>query len=147
MKALVTVERENVIRKEVIDSTSNAQPIEVKITEDLIPNAFVSVVVIKPRIGETFNEHGLDTGAPAFKVGLIQLKIETSKKKVAVTLQTDKERYGPGETVTVKLNAVDADGKPAVTELSLGVIDMSVLALTGFQLPDLVASFYYEKGL
>ena len=49
--------------------------------------------------------------------------------------------------MSVKLNAVDADGKPAVTELSLGVIDMSVLALTGFQLPDLVASFYYERGL
>lgn len=147
VKALVTVERENVIRKEVIDIVSNAQPIEVKITEDLIPNAFVSVVIIKPRVGETFNDNGLDTGAPGFKVGLIQLKVETSKKKVDLTLQTDKERYGPGETVTVKLKATDAEGKPVSSELSLSVIDMSVLALTGFQLPDLVSYFYAERGL
>ncbi|MFA6458507.1 MAG: Ig-like domain-containing protein [Patescibacteria group bacterium] len=147
VKALITVERENIIRKEVVTITSNAQSIEIPITKDLIPNAFVSVVIIKPRAGETFNENGLDTGAPAFKIGYAKLLVETKPKELQLTLKTDKQKYGPGETVRVTLQATDAAGKPIETELSLGTVDMSVLALTGFELPDLVKNFYAQRGL
>jgi len=147
VKALVTVERENVIKKEIVDIKSAAQPIDIQITEDLIPNAYVSVVLIKPRQGETFNENGLDLGVPAFRIGYVKLKVETQRKKLEVGIETDKSKYLPGEEVKVKLTAKDWEGKPAKAELSLGVVDMSVLALTGFNLPDLVDTFYWERGL
>ncbi len=147
VKALVTVERENVITKKIVDVTSNALPIEVPITEDLIPTAYVSVVIIKPRIGETFNENGLDTGAPAFKVGYAKLVIDTSSKKLDIQISTDKEKYIPGEQVNVSLTVKDSKGNPVQAELSLGVVDLSLLDLTGFEMPDLVSLFYYERGL
>ncbi len=147
VKALVTVERENVISKNVVDVTSNALPIEVPITEDLVPTAYVSVVVIKPRIGETFNENGLDTGAPAFKVGYVKLPIDTAPKKITVTIETDKQKYVPAETVVTTITAKDSEGKPIQGEFSLGVVDLSLLDLTGFSLPDVVSSFYYERSL
>ncbi|MDD5041645.1 MAG: Ig-like domain-containing protein [Candidatus Peribacteraceae bacterium] len=145
VRALVTVEREQVIHRQVITIESTAQKIIVPITEDLLPTAYVSVVVIKPRVGETFNESGLDTGAPAFRIGYAKLPIDTASKHLTVTVQPDKEKYLPGEKVTVRLNATDWQGKPAKAELSLGVVDMSVLALTGFELPDLVSQFYSER--
>lgn len=145
VKALVTVEREQVIRKEIITIESSAQKITIPITEDLLPTAYVSVVILKPRIGETFDENGLDTGAPAFRIGYAKLPIETSSKRLTVLVTTDKEKYLPGEKVSVQLSTVDAQGKPAQAELSLGVVDMSVLALTGFELPDLVQQFYSER--
>lgn len=147
VKALVTVERENVISKKVIDITSNAQSLEIPITADLIPNAFVSVVVVKPRMGETFNENGLDTGVPAFKIGYAQLKVDTSTKKLGVQITTDKERYGPGETVKVTLRTTDSTGKAVPAELSLGTVDMSLLALSSFETPDLTKLFYSDRGL
>lgn len=147
VRALVTVERENIIRKEVIDVTSNAMPIEVKVTPEMVPNAYVSVVVVKPRQGETFNEHGLDTGVPAFKIGYASLRINTEEQRLNVTLKTDKERYGPREKVTVTIHTATAAGKPVPAELSLGVVDVSLLALTGFEKPDLVLSFYANRGL
>ncbi|MBU1089488.1 Ig-like domain-containing protein [Patescibacteria group bacterium] len=147
VKALITVERENVIRKEVVTIESNAQSFEIPITEDLIPNAYVSVVIIKPRVGETFNENGLDTGAPAFKIGYAKLLIETTRKELNLALTTDKQKYSPGETVHVSLKATDYSGKAVESELSLSVVDMSVLALTGFEMPDLVKKFYAERGL
>ncbi len=147
VKALVTVERENVMSKRIVDVTSNALPIEVPITEDLLPTAYVSVVIIKPRIGETFNENGLDTGAPAFKVGYAKLVIDTRTKKLDISLTTDKEKYVPGEKVNVSLSVRDASGKPVEAELSLGVVDLSLLDLTGFEMPDLVSFFYAERGL
>ena len=48
VKALLTIERENVMSKQVIDVTSNAQSFDIPITEDFLPNAYVSVVIIKP---------------------------------------------------------------------------------------------------
>jgi len=147
VKTLVTVEREQVMQKSIIDITSSAQAIRIPITEDLIPNAYVSVVVIKPRMGETFDENGLDTGAPAFKIGYAKLNVETKKKRLAITVTPDKEQYLPGEKVKVTLKTLDWQGKPVPAEVSLGVVDMSLLALTGFSLPDPVALFYSERGL
>ena len=147
VKALVTVERENILYHKVFDVWSNALPLDIPIIDDMLPTAYVSVVIIKPRIGETFNEHGLDTGSPSFKVGYLKLPIDTTPKRMKVSISTNKEKYAPGETVTVKLNTTDQSGKPVPAELSLGVVDMSLLDLAGFQMPDLVENFYAERGL
>lgn len=147
VKALVTIERENVISRKIVDVVSNAQAVEVQITDDLVPVAYISVIIIKPRIGETFNENGLDTGAPAFKMGYARLKVDTSTKKLDISITTDKEKYLPGEKVSVSLTVKDSKGKPVQADLSLGVVDMSLLDLTGFQMPDVVGKFYYERGV
>ncbi len=145
--ALVTVERENVMKRQVVEIKSNAQPVEVEITEDLVPNAYVSVVIVKPRDGETFDENGLDTGAPAFRVGYVRLPVETSTKELTVSVSTDKQKYLPGEKVTATIRVRDAAAKAVQAEVSLGVVDLSVLALSGFERPDLIREFYSEHGL
>ena len=147
VKALITVERENVISRQVIDIVSNAQPFEVPITSDLIPNAYVSAVIVKPRDGETLDKDGNDTGMPGFKIGYTKLKVETSQKVLSMKLDTDKQKYGPGETVTVKIETKDFKGNPVQSEVSLGVVDLSVQAILGFHLPDLVMNFYQEREL
>jgi uncharacterized protein YfaS (alpha-2-macroglobulin family) len=147
VKALVTVEREQIMSKQVITVESNAQAIEILITEEMLPNAFVSVVILKPREGETFNENGLDTGVPAFRIGYVKLLVDTEQKKDQVSILTDREKYGPGETVQVTIKTADWEGNPKAAEVSLGVVDLSVLALTGFQMPDLVKRFYAQRGL
>lgn len=147
VKALVTVEREGILSRRVIDIVSNAQSIDIPVTEDLIPNAYVSVVVVKARQGETFDAAGSDTGAPAFKIGYAKLLVDTSSKRLHVAVQTDKAQYGPRETVRVTLKATDAAGKGVPAELSLGTVDMSLLALSSFETPDLTRLFYAERGL
>jgi uncharacterized protein YfaS (alpha-2-macroglobulin family) len=84
---------------------------------------------------------------PAFKIGYAALRIETKDKELKVQLKTDKDRYGPREKVTVTIKTTDADGKPVPAELSLGVVDLSLLALSGFDKPDLVSIFYSQRGL
>ncbi len=145
--ALITVEREGILSRRVIPVTSSAQPFEVPITENLIPNAYVSVVVVKPRAGETFNENGLDTGAPAFRIGYVKLKVETESKGLTVSITPNKRQYLPGEQVEVELTTEDWRGNPMPAEVSLAAVDMSVLALTGFRVPDLLDVFYADRGL
>lgn len=147
VKALITVERENILTKEIVDVTSSAMKFEVPITDDLLPNAYVSVMIIKPRIGETFDDEGRDTGRPGFKMGYVKLNVETKKKALSIDITTDKKKYAPGETVNVTLSTKDWQGKPVKAELSLGVVDMSVLALSGYQKPDLLSAFFSSRAL
>jgi uncharacterized protein YfaS (alpha-2-macroglobulin family) len=147
VRALVTVERENVITKKVIDVTSNALPIEIPVTEDLLPTAYVSVVIVKPRDGETYDDQGKDTGVPAFRIGYARLNIEHTRKAVDLDVTTPKDRYLPGEKVTATITATDADGKPVRGEFSFAAVDMSVLALAGFQIPDVLETYYGQRGL
>lgn len=147
VKALVTVERDSLISKAVIDIKSNAQSIEVPIEEALLPNAFVSVVILKPRQGETYDKQDRDTGAPAVKIGYARLRIDPKAKELDVKVSTDKARYLPGETVRVSVTTKDAAGKPVPAEVSLAAVDLSLLALTGNPLPDLTSEFYSQHGL
>ena len=147
VQALITVERENVTTKKVIDVKSNAQPVEIPITADLIPNAYVSAVIVKARNGKTFDEEGKDAGTPAFKIGYAKLLVDTSQKKINMSVETDKQKYGPGETVNVTIKTSDHEGKPVSSEVSLGVVDLSVQALLGFRMPNLIREFYEERGL
>jgi hypothetical protein len=147
VSALVTVEREGIMSRMVVPITSSAQPITIPVTEEMIPNAYVSVVVVKPRVGETFNEYGLDTGAPAFRIGYAKLKVENASKGLTITIEPNKRRYLPAEPVEVRLLAQDAQGNPVQAEISLATVDMSVLALTGFRVPNLLDLFYADRGL
>lgn len=147
VKMLLTLERENILERQVIDLSANAQPIKFQITEDMIPNVFASAMIIKPRQGQTFDENGLDTGAPIFKMGYTKLNVATETKQLQVSIQTDAKQYAPRAEVTANLLVTDSEGNPVQAEVSLATVDMSVLALTGFNLPDLVARFYTEHGL
>lgn len=147
VKMLFTLERENIIEQKVVDLSANAQPIKFEITENMIPNIYASAVIIKPRQGQTFDENGADTGAPAFKIGYTELSVETANKDLNVQIKTNKSQYKPGEEVKATIIITDAGGNPVRADVSLATVDLSVLALTGFQLPDLVSRFYTNQGL
>ncbi len=147
VSALLTIERESIIQKKLMPIKSSAQQLDIPITADLAPNAYVSIVILKPRVGETFDDQGLDTGVPAFRIGYASLKIDTAQKELSVSIHTDKERYKPGDTVTVDVDARDFQGKPVTAELTLAAVDMSVLDLAGFQTPNPMETFYGLRGL
>jgi hypothetical protein len=119
VKALVTVERESIMKSWFVDVTSSAQPITVEVTEDLVPNFYVSVVIVKPREGETFDDNGKDTGAPAFKIGYAKIKVENAIKKLDMKITSDKAKYGPGEKVNLSLSVKDSEGNPVRSEVSV----------------------------
>ena len=147
-KALITTEQDSVLTKRLIDVTSNAQIFNVLITEDYVPNVYVSVIILKGRTEENqYDDKKRDIGQPDFKVGYIKLPVNTASKKLAVSIKTDKERYEPQEEVTLNFSTKDSTGKGAPAELAVMVVDMSLLALTGYTEPDLVSSFYSERGL
>jgi len=145
IKALLTVERGEVLEYRVIDIETNSDIIKIPIVEDYVPNVFVSIVLVK----------GMDESNPlaAFKLGYIALPVSTESKTLNVTLIPDRdmesdEHYRPRETASYEVLVTDHTGQGVETELSLDLVDLSVLALTGGERgTTLLDQFYYQRGV
>ncbi len=141
VQALVTVERGHIYRHWVETLETNSEQIQIPITEDLIPNVYVSVIIVK----------GTDEAnpLPTFKVGYIELPIRVTEKELTIEMTPDRpsdQHYQPGETVTYDVQVTDSDDQPVEAELSLNLVDLSVLSLADQQ-PHILNRFWHQRGL
>jgi len=149
--ALITHERQNVVFKQVIKITSNSQTIDVPITEDSLPNEFVSVLLVKGNNtaaglqdpGKEVDERNVS----AFKLGYATLQVDTSTRKLTIQVTSDQAKYHPGDNVDLHVKTLDASGKPVKAEVSVSVVDKSVLSLTENVTADLLTAFYRSRYL
>jgi uncharacterized protein YfaS (alpha-2-macroglobulin family) len=139
--ALATLERDGVLWHKVQRLATTGEAVEVPVDARLAPNAFASVALVRGRVGEG------DAGRPQFKMGLVNLEVDSSAKRLAVTVTTDKDGYRPGEKVTARLKVTDAAGAPVSAELAVAVADEGVLQIKGFKTPDPMAAIYAPWGL
>lgn len=141
-EALVTVERTGVLWKTTMHVSGSAPLIEIPVTADMQPNAYVSVVLI-----------GSDTrSAPSdllgdARLGYQRLAVDTSDRALTVTVLADHPSYLPRDKATIKLKVTDAEGRPAPGFATFMAVDEGVLSLTGYKTPDPIAAFYAERPL
>jgi len=152
VRALITVERGHIYRHWVQTLETNSEQVEIPITEDLIPNVFVSVVIVQgvTPASSPITEESQRAMLPSFKVGYVQLPIEVAEKELNIALTPDRpsdEHYGPGEKVIYDVKVTDSSGDPVEAELALNLVDLSVLSLADEQRPDIVSHFWRERGL
>ncbi|GAB5521478.1 MAG: alpha-2-macroglobulin family protein [Rhodothermales bacterium] len=143
--ALITVEREGILSSRVVTLTGSAPQIEVPLTEDYLPNAFVSVMLVHGRVAQP-SDVG-DPGAPSFKIGYVNLKVDAGVRRLKVAVEPSAETYRPGEEVTVDLRVTDASGKGVPAEVAFSAGDAGVLNLIGYRLPDPFDAFYGPRRL
>ena len=166
--ALVTTEREGVRSHRQFPLTSTQQSISIPITEEDIPNVFVSVLLVKGRSqaeaktgeptatrpGERSEDQGpnvvedpSDPGKPSFRLGYVELNVEDASKRLTVGVRADKEEYRPANAAKVLLDVKDASGRGAPSEVTLWAVDYGVLSLTAYRTPDVLGSVYVHKAL
>jgi alpha-2-macroglobulin len=141
-EALVTVEREGVLSVERL-RVGRANTIDVRIDERFVPNAFVSVLLLRPHAGEPSDA----SAAMPYRIGALELAADVSERKLAVELKTDRDEKRPGEEVTLQLAVRDGSGTPTQAELTVFAVDEGVLALTGYRTPDPFAAIYEPRAL
>ncbi len=149
VQALVTLERGHIYDHFVTELETNSEQLEIPITEDMIPNMYVSVVVVQ---GSTPPLQGGAGGGnlPSFKVGYASLPINTAEKELQISLTPDKaldEKYQPGETAEYDVKVTDFAGEPVEAELSLALVDKAVLTLSPETPGQLLSTFWRERGL
>ena len=142
--ALVTTEREGVRTHRQFALTSTQQSIDVPITEDAIPNIYVSVLLVKGRSNGR-SSRGRRHGGPSHRTtsaipasrrsvsATSQLNVEDTNKRLTVAVAANKEEYRPANTATVTLDVKDRQGTAARRARStLWAVDYGVLSLTAY---------------
>lgn len=153
--ALVTTEREGIRSHRRFALTSTQQSIAVPISEDDIPNVFVSVLLVKGRstaapaggAAASATADTSDPGKPSFRLGYVELKVEDRAKRLTVHVAADREEYRPASKAAVTLDVKDMAGAGTASEVTLWAVDYGVLSLTGFEPPDVAGDVYVHKAL
>ncbi|HIE06185.1 MAG TPA: hypothetical protein EYP58_05235, partial [bacterium (Candidatus Stahlbacteria)] len=148
-QALITVERELVLRKWTQKIYGNAAYIEVPIRPIDLPNTYVCVMLYRGRTKEGWDEEKeTDLGKPQFKIGYVNLKVDSREKQLKVVAWSDTSNYRPRDSVTVFYNVKDHKGRPVKNcEVALFVVDVGVLNLIAFQTPNPFDYFYGSRSL
>jgi hypothetical protein len=127
-EALITVERNGVITEEVRHLSGSAPLIEIPVTEDMRPNAYVSVVLL----GRPSNK-GPEGEA---RMGYAELRVDDSDRRIAVSVRPDASEHRPRDKARVSLALADSEGRPVSGQVTFMAVDEGVLSLTGYSTPD-----------
>jgi uncharacterized protein YfaS (alpha-2-macroglobulin family) len=145
-EALVTVERNGILWQKVMPVTGPLPVLSIPITPDLYPNAFLSVALVRGRI-QAAPTSGADLGAPSFRLGYLELKVNAEAHRLHVNVTEPRAEYQPRDMVDADVTVTDASGKPAKAALTFYVVDEGVLALTSYKTPDPLQAFLAARKL
>ncbi len=127
-KALVTILRGDIFEKKVIDIHSSLTEYRFQIDERYVPNVSAQVLLLTP--------------SPEVKYGEIDFTVGAKEKELSIDVRANKANYLPGEEVVLSVLVKDSRGAPSPGEISLAVVDESVLALVGNPKKNPVTFFY-----
>jgi alpha-2-macroglobulin len=147
-EALITVERAGVYRTMKKKLVGTTPTVEVPISDELRPNAFVSVHLVRGRTKAPPADRGkADVGAPQYRIGYAELRIDPEARRLKVTVKPKKSELSPGGQAEVSVAVRDAAGKPKAAEVTLYAVDEGVLSLIGYKTPDPLPVFTASRSL
>jgi uncharacterized protein YfaS (alpha-2-macroglobulin family) len=141
--ALVTVERDGVLRHFTTTLDGNAPSVEVPLLPGDAPNVFVSVVAVRGA-----NASPRKVKVPEFRFGYCTLNVERPESKLHVNVTLSHPEFRPGATGEATATVLSNTGKPvAGAEVTFYAVDEGVLSLTGYKTPEPHSYFNRRRGL
>lgn len=132
LEAIVSIEGPCIYKYWTVPMNASAKLVEVPILKGYEPNVYFNIVLVGKK-----RQLYQDTK---------MLKVTPEEHFVAIKIETEKERYKPGETVHYTMTATNKNGTPAPNmELSLGVVDESIYAIRADSTPDIQKFFYTQR--
>lgn len=148
-KALVTIERMGIIKSWVEDLNSSVPQISFPVTEEMVPNFSLSVVVFSPRVETRQTDDTFDLGKPEWRMGYAQMEAIGTKHSLDFAVQTNAKDYRPGQEVRASVRVRPRDGaSTGPLELAVAVLDTAVFDLVkgGMTYFDPQQGFYSASG-
>src|SRR5262249_12708392 len=130
--ALVTIDREGVGDAHVVRLSGAAPVIELPVDARWSPNAFVSVLAVRGRVGDVQPTALVDLGRPAFRLGIAEIEVGWQEHELAVSVATDRPTYRVREqaNATVSVRTPDGAPPPPGSEVAVAVVDEGLLELS-----------------
>jgi alpha-2-macroglobulin len=134
-RLLVTVERDRVLQRYSVTTTSRSASIEIPLTADCRPNVFVTVTAIRPH-----GAGGADASPLTVARGYQPLLVDAPAAKLPVEISVaEKSRSHRALPINIK-TAPNA-------RVTVAVVDEGILQMKDFQTPDPYAFFYQRRAL
>ncbi|MDZ4765841.1 MAG: Ig-like domain-containing protein [Chloroflexota bacterium] len=138
VSALITVERADIMRAEVVTFEGGSIVYDVPLTDADAPNVFVNVVLVRG-MWQAFRY-------PDYAVGSIELPVEPVRARLNIIAVPSVEQAAPRDSVSFDVTVTDVDGNPVQAELGIALTDEAVLALMERNSATLEAMFYGEQA-
>jgi len=141
--ALVTVERDKVLRSFLTTLKANQPVIEIPLSDADAPNAYVSVLIVKGA-----RESARQFKQPQLRIGYCELLVANRRDALAVTLDPPADSFRPGSAIVLSGSVELAGGQPAAgAEVTLFAEDEGTLAVMGYATPKPLEFFYQPRIL
>ena len=124
---LFTIEGDGVFEPKVVKVDGNSRLFDVKLTARHAPNTYVSVAFAADKSFYSLSK---------------SLAVSPAHRLLSVKVKSDKRVYKPKSTARYTIEVKDRAGKPVEAELSVGLVDAAVYAISQELAPN-VGSFFY----
>jgi len=121
-----TLENEQLGRRESRAVAGTTALIEIPVTAALQPNVWAVFEIVadgRRQLAE------------------VPIRVPRLDRRLKVEVSTDQAQYQPGQTMRVAVQVRDDRGRPAAADLSVGVVDEAIYALSAELRPDIVRFF------
>lgn len=156
--ALVAVEREGIVKTQLMHLRGDDPTVNLKVEEGWGPNVYVSVLALRGRLRDvpwySFFTWGykaprewwqafwheskdyvaptamVDLSKPAFRLGMAEIRVGTGANRIEVAVKADKPSYPVRGKAQVTISAKLPNGQPAAhAEVALAAVDQALLEL------------------
>ena len=144
-RGLAVIEREGIVEYRELTVEGGAGTLEIPLTEAMIPNVEIAVVLVRGRVEVPGAPPDQDLGRPSVAVGTVSLALATTAKKINLTLKPERAEIAPKETLKLEIQARGPDGAGQKAAVAVMVVDEGVLSLMNYETPDPLAFFHHER--
>jgi alpha-2-macroglobulin len=144
-EAVMTLERNGIIKTERFSITENSKVLQIPIEESWLPNVTVRIDLVgtSPRILYDDERDAKLPKRPAFATGELKLDISTASRNLSVTAEPFEKTLEPGGNTKINVDVKDFNGNQvANSEVAIIAVDESVLALTNYKIENPLDDFY-----
>jgi len=141
-KVLITKERSGIKKAYVVDYSRKNPFISVPVEIDDFPNVYISALAVRGRLASGQATGIVDLARPAYRLGLVELKVSKNENTLKLSLQTDKSTYHPGDKVRLIIKG-PKNGTVAISVFDEGLLLLN--SMRSFDVEDsLIQSYNYQ---
>jgi uncharacterized protein YfaS (alpha-2-macroglobulin family) len=142
-KYLLTLEREGILSRRIIDLEGSALTIDIPIEESYVPIVYAALSSYTVRSGKPENSYyEPDLDKPKGVFGITPIYVDNETRHYQVEIEKGKGVYGPAEKAEVKVKVSLGGRSVAGAEVTFMAVDRGVLDLIDYHVPDPIAFFY-----
>lgn len=144
----VTVRRQGVASVSHLSTADGTARINIPLQEVYIPGVTVQVDAVGPKVRTDLNGKELPGKPlrPALASGTVTLNVSKKSRQIQVEVKPAASKLNPGASTEVEVQLKDWQGKPVAGDVTLVMVDESVLALTGYSFADPLNAFCYQRS-